>query len=341
MVSWALPTVSSTTIDISNGANAYNLLGQVYTNSIFGRVNEIVGIAPCVIATMFCMGIFYFNANRIKKSGLKVFTKGSMIILSLIWFELWGFLVFFSQMVTAIVGLQEYSNYSPFSNIYNALTYLFIGLILGGLSTWAIFYLLSNVKQQSMYELFRWAIIVISATFASLILMQVVLKHILQRERFRFIYAFSQVQSVTDGTTIWTGTEYSNITYGGFVHWYEIPVAQRGYNSEDITMSCPSGHTTMAALGSLSLILLPMTVRAYNTKKIRAWCFSLAIIGTVVVGLGRMVAGAHYLSDVTFGTLIASGFLTIFYLICTFGSKYLNTATGLATYYKLKQQINK
>jgi membrane-associated phospholipid phosphatase len=45
--------------------------------------------------------------------------------------------------------------------------------------------------------------------------------------------------------------------------------------------------------------------------------------------MGRMMAGAHYLSDVTLGIVIASGSLIIFYLHTRYGAKYLNRWTGL------------
>lgn len=346
--SWALPklTDDQKSVDLTDGGSLPNHLGQVYTNSIFGKLVEVLGIAPCIIATIFCMGIFYFNADRIKRVGLRRFTKGSMIFLSLFWFWFGSFFTFFPQMIIAVVGLQNYAPYAPLSNGSIAGLFVFLAIIIGGALTWGIFVCLSRVKKQNMYELFRWAMIVSSAALASILLMEVILKPILQRERFRFIYAIDQLTFVrlADGTTL---EDHASIVayfsdyhqYGGFHPWYDIPISPNAYQSgnfpflsEDITKSCPSGHETMAAVGSLSLVLLPMTVRNYNTRKTRAWCFSLAAIGTIVVAFGRLVAGAHYLSDVTIGVMIASGFLTIFYLSNSFGSKYLNTATKLCIY---------
>jgi membrane-associated phospholipid phosphatase len=40
--------------------------------------------------------------------------------------------------------------------------------------------------------------------------------------------------------------------------------------------------------------------------------------------MGRLMAGAHYLSDVTIGAVIALGLLTIFYCQVRYSSKYLN-----------------
>lgn len=345
LASWALPKLKNKDITIATWSALPNNLGQVYTKSVFGKIIEVLGIAPCIIATIFCMGIFYFNANRIKNNGLKYFTKGSMIFLSLFWFFFGAFFTFFPQAIIAVVGLEDYAPMAPLKNGNIAALFVLMSLIIGGGLTWAIFTCLSHVQEQNMRELFRWAMIVSSAALASILLMEVILKPILQRERFRFIYAIDQLNrvSITDEGVTLEGHDsivnYFNNCYGGFHPWYAIPISPNAYAqgnfpflSEDITKSCPSGHETMAAVGSLSLIVLPMTVRNYNTKKTRAWCFSLAVIGTVVVAFGRLVAGAHYLSDVTIAMIIAIGWLVIFYLLNTFGGNYLNRATGLCIY---------
>jgi membrane-associated phospholipid phosphatase len=95
--------------------------------------------------------------------------------------------------------------------------------------------------------------------------------------------------------------------------------------SEDISKSFPSGHETMAAIGFYSLVLLPYTTTYFNTKKWKALLIPLAIIGSGIVGVGRLMAGAHYLSDVTIGSTIAIGLLTIFYVQNCYFASHLNT----------------
>jgi hypothetical protein len=46
-------------------------LGFVYTSNTFARIIEIVGTAPCIIATLCALAIFYHNATYIKSSSLK------------------------------------------------------------------------------------------------------------------------------------------------------------------------------------------------------------------------------------------------------------------------------
>ena len=46
-------------IDISNGTPADTLIGQVYTTSVFGKIIETIGTAPCAIALTASVAIFF------------------------------------------------------------------------------------------------------------------------------------------------------------------------------------------------------------------------------------------------------------------------------------------
>lgn len=336
-----LPKLANTSINEADGTLT-NLIGSVYTTSIFGQIIEIIGTAPCIVVTLCALGIFYWNASKIKKTGLKVFTKISMVVLSLFWTMYSCFFQFFPLFIISVVGVQEYANYAPMSHSNVMFLFLVFGLLIGLIFTYATFGLLRKVNPTTMAELLRWAFIVSSASLLSILVVEIAIKPVFQRERFRFIYAFNQVTSLTlkDGRVL-TGIDVQNYlndinVYGGFHDWYKIPVSPHAFKqgnfpflSEDITKSFPSGHETMAAIGFLSLIILPFTVRQCNTLRTKLICFISAFAGTIIVALGRMVAGAHYLSDTVFGCFIASACLYIFYLLNVRGSKFLDRLTGL------------
>lgn len=345
--------VDKRTIDLADGG-ATTLIGQVYTNSIFGKIIEIIGTAPCIIVTVASLAIFYWNADAIKNNHLRRFTKTGMVTLSIGWNIYACFFQFFPLFAVSLVGVDGYAGFGPLSgtgaiaNAYTCALFIVFGAVFGGLMTYGMFIMFKQIKQPMMKELLRYAFIVSSASLASILLIEVALKPTLQRERYRFIYAFSQIDKVLG--TGWgydpSGAEYSSDprTYGGFHPWYALPIAPNAFKegnlpfiSEDISKSFPSGHETMASVGFYSLIILPLTVRELNTKKAKAICFSLAVIGSGVVGFGRVLAGAHYLSDVTMGSFIAIGFLIIFYLSNVYGSKFLNKWTGLTIYQPSKR----
>lgn len=73
--------------------------------------------------------------------------------------------------------------------------------------------------------------------------------------------------------------------------------------------SFPSGHTSAAA-SLMSLMALPDVMR--NLKKYEIDLFALGAIYTLLVGLSRMIVGAHYLSDIIVGALIGFCSLVLF-----------------------------
>ena len=359
--SWALPDITSKTcryydpatrtLNVTNleyGSSIANYIGQVYTNSIFAKFIEIIGVAPTTLVTIFSMGIVFWNCYRLKNRGARITVQAISIILSFFWFWFTGFFTYFPQFCIAVVGLENYAPWGPTVNTATAMVFVFLSIVVGGILTFAIYAGLKFVKYDVMCELLRWAMIVSSAALAAIIVMEVLLKPVLCRERFRFIYALRNIDYIQyktgDPMSI---DQYINMKFRingvgdaeGFVNWYQLQVATNPFQggntpfmSEDITKSFPSGHQTMAACGFLSLLILPRTVRACNTRKWKICIWTLVPILLVIFGLGRLVAGAHYLSDVTFGMIIAGGCLFIFYLLNTYSSRWLDKACGLQIY---------
>lgn len=68
--------------------------------------------------------------------------------------------------------------------------------------------------------------------------------------------------------------------------------------------SFPSGHTTYASLG---MFVLPLLGFLFNKdKKINIILFYIGLLWALLAALSRIVAGAHFLSDVSFGLIITS-----------------------------------
>lgn len=68
--------------------------------------------------------------------------------------------------------------------------------------------------------------------------------------------------------------------------------------------SFPSGHTTYASLG---MFIFPYLGFLFDKdKKINITLFYIGLVWALLAALSRIVAGAHFLSDVSFGLLITS-----------------------------------
>jgi membrane-associated phospholipid phosphatase len=153
------------------------------------------------------------------------------------------------------------------------------------------------------------------------------MKELWARERFRVMVGALDRSAVPNGN------------YQGFTPWYlpqgfadRAPAYVVSMENIDTTVfghtgdafkSFPSGHSGAAA-AIMALIILPdifpKTLGGWKKKLL--WIFPLAYIGAVA--LSRIIVGAHYLSDVTFGGFIGIGFAVLMRWVLISGVKNLN-----------------
>lgn len=84
-------------------------------------------------------------------------------------------------------------------------------------------------------------------------------------------------------------------SYEAFTPWYVI-------NGVNGNKSFPSGHTAGAGMSYL-MMLFPFVSEKW--KKRAGLCVVVPMIYTTIVGLTRLVMGAHYLSDITVGGTVS------------------------------------
>ena len=90
----------------------------------------------------------------------------------------------------------------------------------------------------------------------------------------------------------------------GKTPYYEAGIHDFGLVSNEFR-SFPSGHSTMSVA---SIYIFPALAYAISKLKKREWLlFAVGLIYGLAVMLSRMLLGAHYLSDVSAGALIAVG----------------------------------
>ncbi len=133
-------------------------------------------------------------------------------------------------------------------------------------------------------------------------------KTITHRVRFREMVAYSNGFFDEDGLS---EGKYSPLTrqmvnytdFGAFTPWYQKSVSNGAYDYHlfSRTDSFPSGHTTYSVMMFLSVVFC----NAFDKlKKLAPFMFCVSVVFVGVVGYTRMVAGAHYLSDVVGAMLI-------------------------------------
>ncbi len=113
------------------------------------------------------------------------------------------------------------------------------------------------------------------------------------------ILMFVHVGIVEGTKIIWGRVRFRDLlaagSYDAFTPWYHP-------NGITGNKSFPSGHTGSAGMSYL-MMFMPYISKKYEKKT--ALCFILPLVYTSIVAFTRLVMGAHYLSDVTAGGVIA------------------------------------
>ena len=181
---------------------------------------------------------------------------------------------------------KEYFSVNGFNNSsLKWLGYVIAALPLGGV-TFLGYYLFKDTKQAR-----PWAILGVAAIicFIALVPLVTVLKEIFHRPRFRAI------------------CEYPHVI---FHPWYERCANYQGLMEEyslksEEFKSFPSGHTAEISVLFPAIVFMPLLNE--KLKKIQLPCFIAAGVLTVVVAFARIMAAAHFLSDVSMAASLMLG----------------------------------
>lgn len=122
------------------------------------------------------------------------------------------------------------------------------------------------------------------------------LKSVMARPRFRFIYRMLDVEGFYRNW--WENGKSLKAEYVGFP-WVDDPTVK--ITSEEFK-SFPSGHLSNTMNLLPMLLALPLLNNKFKLKE--EWLILIAIIWNLLLAYTRMRVGAHYLSDVSFGSLI-------------------------------------
>lgn len=274
--------------------------GVYYSQNFFAVFFEIFGEMPVYILPSLALGVIFQYITKV--SDYKKSTKTLLIIL----------------IVIGLIGLNYYGSHKllKYFNIHiNRImvsgTIKFILEVGLGVCFAAIWFMLSSlVKPKYLKSLAICSLIVVFTAILSQGLTQVI-KPLFGRARYRLM----------------------NVTgdFSEFTRWYQLGIG-KSVSPTQIAMgiekdgykSFPSGHTTAAAI-VLTLMSLPYL---FNFDKMRSRLISfVTILFTVIVAFSRLVMGAHYLTDVTFATIITlTCYLisqTVVFKVCKVNTKTL------------------
>ena len=300
--------------------------GDRYISSnAFGLVFEAIGsCAIYLMASVACCILFWNVLRRVKKDWLKY-------ILAIV-FAIGVFAGFYLTVsdIFKYVGefiAQETGAHGVLDNLYIT----FLTVVIAFPPAIGTLYLWGKVDAETNAKMLPWILVIVGTAACYLIIHFV--KSPIGRARYRAILAYNanptyydalltqklgvDTTSVINGETL----SFRNfwVNYGSLSDKFEVIGIDDKYKevlaevglASDICKSFPSGHTFTAGL-SYTLICIPDMVDKFKTKGWKAFWYALPIVITGVVGLSRVVMGAHYLSDVLFGGTIA------FLAVCIF-----------------------
>ncbi len=209
------------------------------------------------------------------------------------------------------------------NKFYLALKILFGILAFVGILVFVHYLMGKFFKEEIMYKNMYLVIFSLVATALAMlgtykIDKQLMKKLVLFAIMLLAVLAISQIIT-TIAKGLWSRLRFRhmNADYEGFTPWYKLNFTKAGrehlvmadthppyHPVKDAFNSFPSGHTAAAGL-TLSFILLPDIFDKF--KKHKVWFYICPIVYSLLVAVSRMVARAHFLSDVLVGFAIAVG----------------------------------
>lgn len=262
--------------------------GQYYSNNIFAILGESFGenILYILLITSFAIMFFYLLRNPLPKKWLN--------IILIVFFAIAGYIVSFYCINKTLKYISIYTNFGLdafLKNTFGKIAIVLISIIVAIL----VFLCFIKMKKETLQKLSGWALAIMIVSLISNVIVQGA-KIVFDRTRFRAM--------MYEGDT-----EFSH-----FTNWFEINKNKFATISgvdliSDYYKSFPSGHTCAAA-SSFLLILLPNFYDKTNTFGWKFTFTAFACIYTFLVALSRIVAGAHFFTDVFVGGMVT--IITVF-----------------------------
>lgn len=249
--------------------------GAYYSTNKFGRFFEYFGSYPIFvfgfIACLIFMHKVYHLDNKAKYLSL-------IFIILMVVISYWGI------KDTVKYYCQNHDILHVYKNTITKLILWVIGALITGISVFS--YRKMDVEKNNKF--FKWAIIIVCTCLFYIVIE--LIKGPMGRMRYR---AMNNIED-----------------FSYFTNWYVVSNAKEMVTMKGLEVvkdgfkSFPSGHTFSAGI-SYVLICLPYFIERFNNKKWRIIWYIIPICFTGIVGLSRIVVGAHYLSDVLVGGTIA------------------------------------
>lgn len=272
--------------------------GEYFATDFFGVMFECIGSTPIYFAIAFALCVLFWAALRLltkknKPLGITLAVILAIGVVVAFWYSLKDTMGYIFEHAIARSNFEHFEALDKLE--HSAALYgieAAFGLIMATLAIFATM----HFKEETLKKLLKFVLVTaVGLAVANVLIM--IIKDPVGRMRYRAI------QSDLGDSLIKSGQ------LEGYTEWYKsngqpnagiLKLFEETYHVEDAFKSFPSGHT--CAAGSVyCIMLLPDILEFKNNKVKTALCWTLPVVFTALVGLSRIMVGAHYLSDVTIG----------------------------------------
>lgn len=297
-------------LEISRFLTRNTLAGHTYTtnSSVFGIVVETIGCSPVFLLAGFALHIIFWYGLRIKKGALGITVAVVSALISVA-----DYYVLTSDTYGYLKGHLSDTIKEAISDYITIICGL-LAVILTLIGTMAV----KKLSDGQLKKLFRFAVACLIIAAVPTILIDYIIKEPVGRIRFRAMNMYPD------------NPEYG---FAAFAKWYEIngqwlskETMRELFHTTDALMSFPSGHT--AGAGTSFGIVMLIDALNIRSKKAKAILWTCPVFITCCVALGRMLVGAHFLSDVLFGGAISFVTMIITREICICKGSNVKALTG-------------
>jgi len=281
--------------------------GDYFATDFFGVMLESVGCIPIYLMIAFVLCALFWSCLKLwKKKPLNIICAVlcAIGVVAACWYAIKDSAGYIFEHTLARTGdiagnLKAIDAFEHSAAVYGVEAVF--GLIMGALAILATM----HFKPDTLKKLLKFSIAVAAAVALANILIMII-KDPVGRMRFRAINSdlgqtlINDEASGVKGYTAWyvTNGQPSQAILDSFKYTYGV---------KDAFKSFPSGHTCSA--GTVYALIMIPTLFGYTGKKEKraatVACWVVPIVYTALVAISRIMVGAHYMSDVTFGGTLA------------------------------------
>lgn len=288
--------------------------GDYLSDDLYGVVGEAIGTSPIYLLLAVCTALlcwFFikcFDDNKYKKWFVLLGIAFGLVGIVAWWYYIKDIFKYLIEHAGATIGSTavdgalnsglalDTSVYAYRHNAAVVICELLVAATVQALTVLAF----RPLKKETLKKLFWWVVAGLAACLVANIVI-ILIKEPVGRMRFRAINSDVGQMLINGGQV------------QGYTRWYErngqpdesINLFVSKYpGADDAFKSFPSGHTCAAGM-AYAMIMLPDVVDFKHKKAGKIACWVTPIVITMLVAISRIVVGAHYMSDVTFGGTLA------------------------------------